>query len=407
MKENTKPVVYLGGNHYTALGGIRTLGRRGVPVYALDYNFSTAYALSSRYVKEKVLCPWIGDSEKNFADFLLKLSEHFQEPPVLMASHDAYAIVMSNYTDVLSKKYLFHRGEQGLFANLINKKGLYGFSLKYGLPMPLTFFLASQEEEEKAIKEMAYPCIVKPVISHEFTKVFRKKCFIINNAVELKDALKKTRKAKIEVMVQEIVPGFDDQMFLLDVFINKKGEATHSLTMQKLRQYPINFGVTSFGRQLYVPEIIEPGIDFLQKVGYQGFCEIEFKRHSESGKYLMVDFNARLTNFTSLLDACGMEAAYLIYRDLINKPLPPRHLRENMNRAFYHFFEDSVASYAYLHSGQLKLWQIIKPLLKYKKVHAVWAIDDVKPFFNFYWMKIKRQFKKLKRHSKRGGNEGF
>ncbi len=398
MEENKKPVVYLGGNHYTALGGIRTLGRRKVPVYALDYNFENAYALTSRYVTKKVLCPWIGDSEKKFADFLLKLANRFKEPPVLIPSHDAYAILMSNYSEALSEKYLFHKNEQGMVANLINKKGLYNSSVKYGLPMPLTFFPVSQEEDNKIVKKINYPCIVKPEVSHEFTKIFRKKCIVAKNVSELQEALRKTRDAGIEIMVQEIVPGFDDQMFALDVFLNKKGEATHIVTMQKLRQYPVNFGVTSLGRQLYVPEIIEPGINFLKEVGYHGFCEIEFKRHSKTGKYLMVDFNARITSFASMLDACKMEAAYLIYRDLIDKPLPPQHLKENTGRAFYHFFEDTVASYAYLRSGQLTLWQIIKPLLKYKKTHAIWAIDDVKPFFVFYWKKIKKQFEKLIKH---------
>ncbi|HOJ84074.1 MAG TPA: carboxylate--amine ligase, partial [Bacillota bacterium] len=74
--------VILGANYYTPLGAIRTLGRRGVKVYALDYHFPTAYALSSKYVFKKVLCPDVNKDEQGMARFLIELGKQFSEMPV-------------------------------------------------------------------------------------------------------------------------------------------------------------------------------------------------------------------------------------------------------------------------------------------------------------------------------------
>ena len=81
------PVVFLGSNYYTALGGIRTLGRRGVKVYALDYDFSVAYGMVSRYVHERVLCPNINKDEAGLVDFLIKFSNRDRKSTRLNSSH--------------------------------------------------------------------------------------------------------------------------------------------------------------------------------------------------------------------------------------------------------------------------------------------------------------------------------
>ncbi len=377
------PVVFLGANYYTGLSGIRTLGRRGVPVYALDYDFGIAYGLASRYARRRVLCPNINTDEQGLVDFLLDLAKKIGGKPVLIPSHDAYALMISRHSHTLAERYLFHRMPEGLHERIVDKRGLYELSVEHGLKMPLTFFPSSREEDLAAARELGYPCLVKPSISHLFVKAFHRKLFVANNPEELSAALARCREANIGVMVQELIPGFDDHMFVADIMMSQNGEATHTMTAQKLRQFPANFGSSTLTHQFPVPELIPPSVEFLKKIGYRGYCEFEFKRHRDTGQYYMIEINARLSTLNSLFDACGIPYTYLIYRDLIGDPLPPVHLEQHLNYAFYHFYEDIFSVRQYRRTRQLTWGQIIRPWLEHKKVYAVWAADDPLPSLHF------------------------
>lgn len=389
------PVVFLGANYYTGLSGIRTLGRRGIRVIALDYDFSTAYGLASRYVSRRVLCPNASTQEKELVEFLVALASEFDRKPVLMLSHDVYALMASRHSELLSGYYLFHWIPRGLLEQIVDKKGLYTLACRHNMKMPLTLFPGSPEEDEEAASRIVFPCLVKPSISHLFVKMFRKKLFIAHNRKELYEALLLSREAGIDVMVQQLIPGFDDRMYVLDVFIDKEGQATHTMSAQKIRQFPANFGSSTLTHQFPVPELYEPGVSFLQRIGYRGYSEIEFKRHAETGEFYMIEINARLSTLNVLFDACGLEYPYIIYRDLTGNPLPPVHLDRHLNYAFYHFYEDIFAVRQYRKAKQLTWKEIIKPFLAHRKKYAVWALDDPLPSLFFLKIVFSKAWKKV------------
>ncbi len=377
------PVVMLGANFYTALGAIRTLGRRGVPVYALDYHFPTAYALSSRYVKEKILIPDINRDESALFQFLMKLGTRFPEKPVLMASADNYALMISRYAKELGRYYIFPAMPAGLLEKIIDKKGLSQLAEEHGLKGPQTFFADKETDLMMIAGAISYPCIVKPALSHKFVRIFRQKCLRANTEQELIATLKQATSAGLEVMVQEIIPGFDDHMYVFDAYVNSHGLITHTFCGQKLRQFPINFGSSTLTHQIYDQELATLGLEYMKRIGYRGYGEIEFKKHPETGEYFLIEINARLSTLNVLFDKCGVEFTYIMYRDLIGKPLPEKHLTEDTNWAFWHAYEDFISVGAYLKSGQLTFRQVLKPWLSHRKAHAIWAADDIKPLFSF------------------------
>lgn len=391
------PVVLLGANFYTALGAIRTLGRRGVPVYALDYHFPTAYALSSRYVTGKILCPDINREEEALAIFLLQLGRDFPEKPVLMATADSYALLISRHAEELARYYRFPDLPAGLLEKIIDKKGLSELAREHNLHTPLTFTVDQYSDLRAIATAIPYPCIIKPALSHKFVKIFRQKCLIADNEDELISALQKARSSGLEVMVQEIVPGFDDQMYVFDVYINGQGRATHTFSGQKLRQFPINFGSSTLTHQFYDRRLIETGLEYMKRLGYRGYGEIEFKKRPQSGEYCLIEINARLSTLNILFDKCGVEFTYIMYRDLIGDPLPDFHLEADQPWAFWHAYEDAISVAAYLRRKQLTVGQVVKPWLSHHKAHAIWAADDIKPLFSFTGLLANKAGGKLRR----------
>lgn len=377
------PVVMLGANFYTALGAIRSLGRQGVPVYALDYYFPSAYALSSRYVTKKVLCPDINRDEQGLAEFLIGMGRQFAEKPVLMATADSYALLISRYAEELRQYYRFPDMPPGLLEKIIDKKGLSKLAAQYGLNTPLTFSVSRGTDLENIAAKIAYPCIIKPALSHKFVRLFRQKCLYAASREELLKTLDRACSGGLEVMVQEVIPGFDDCMYVFDAYIDSSGRATHTFTGQKLRQFPINFGSSTLTHQFYDPALVELGLDCMNRLGYRGYGEIEYKKDPRSGNYFLIEINARLSTLNVLFDSCGVEFTYAMYRDLLGDPLPPFHLEEHRPWVFWHAYEDLISTAAYLKKGQLTIGQILKPWLKHRKAHAIWASDDPRPLFSF------------------------
>lgn len=390
--------VILGANFYIALGAIRTLGRNNVEVYALDYHFPTAYALSSKYIYKRIRCPDVNRDEKGAADFLIEVGKQFSQPPVLMSSADNYALMVSRYSKDLAPYYRFIQNPPGLLGQVIDKKGLYQLAQKHGLTMPLTYFIDSAVELNEVAEKMPYPCIIKPALSHQFVKIFRKKCIVIPDKDSLVKVIAQTQAADLEIMVQEIIPGFDDHMFVFDVYINNnEGRPTHTLTAQKLRQFPINFGSSTLTHHYHDQEIVDLGLEYMRRLGYRGYGEIEFKRHASTGKLYMIEINARLSSLNVLFDACGVEFTYIMYRDLIGDPVPDYHLREDRPWVFWHAYEDFISVTGYLRKKQLGLKQVLRPWFRHHKAHAIWASDDIKPFFAFSKLIFGKLTGKIKR----------
>lgn len=401
MKVQHIPVVILGANFYTALGAIRTLGRRGIPVYALDYHFPTAYALSSRYVTRKILCPNVNTEESGLADFLIDLGKEFPAKPVLMATADNYALLISRYAEQLADYYIFPDNKAGLLEKIIDKKGLSQLALEHDLRIPQTYIVDQNSDLSEIYRDIQYPCIIKPALSHKFVKIFRQKCLLTDNKTGLLSALETARVNELEVMVQEIIPGFDDRMYVFDVYVDRQGRATHTFSAQKLRQFPINFGSSTLTHHLYDQEMIELGLDYIKRLGYRGYCEIEFKKHPSTKEFYMIEINARLSTLNVLFDKCGIEFVFIMYKDLIGEPLPDFHLKEEKPWAFWHAYEDTISIAAYLKKKQLTIGQIAKPWLSHRKAHAIWAADDIKPLFSFTRLILGKAAGKLRRILKR------
>ncbi len=82
------------------------------------------------------------------------------------------------------------------------------------------------------------------------------------------------------------------------------------------------------------------GAKFLEDIGFKGFAEIEFKKDQDSGKYYLIEINARTTNLNSLIHKVGINMPYLAYCELTDKLTEPYTVEEDTNIAFWYAYED-------------------------------------------------------------------
>lgn len=386
--------VILGANYYIGLSTIRCLGKRGVTVAAVDYSNDGTYGFRSKYCSEKLIGPHYRENPKEFLEFLIEYAKNQDFPPVLIPCADPYVDFVDTYLYELKEYYLIPQTEKGLYTELMNKETLHSRASIMNVKVPETIRIEEENYIEKVETILKYPCVVKPVDSPAFVSVFRRKMFKVNDRKELVEAIDKARHAGLEVIIQRIIPGFDDHMYTFDAYLNQESKVTNWLTCQKYRQYPINFGASVYTGQKYVQELYDIGASFLEGIGFKGFAEIEFKKDAETGDFYLIEVNVRITNLNVLLDKVGVNMPYLTYQELVGETITPQEIKKDTGLVFWYAYEDFLAIRGYLKTKQLKLGEVVKSFFK-PKAYAIWAFDDPKPFFEFNGMLFKKVMRKV------------
>jgi predicted ATP-grasp superfamily ATP-dependent carboligase len=126
-------------------------------------------------------------------------------------------------------------------------------------------------------------------------------------------------------MVQELLPGGDDELYTLGSYLAKDGEPLGLFCGRKLRQTPREIGNCRVGEAVWVDEVVEQGLTLLNRIGFHGISQVEFKRDPRDGRYKLMEVNPRLWQWHGLAAACGVDLVRIAYRDLLgDRPTPVR-----------------------------------------------------------------------------------
>lgn len=270
--------VILGSNFYTGLSIIRGLGSNGIYTVAMDYSTDGTYGAKSKYLNEQIIVPHYKRQKEELLQFLIDYAKKQDAKPVLFPSVDPYVEFIDCYLDELKQHYQINMSVQGFWSGIMDKEILHTLATKHNVLVPESISPTDERFEERVTAEIGFPCIVKPTDSPTFVTIFRAKIFTCHTIDEVYAAIAKAQQANLEVIVQRIIPGADDHVYTYDAYLDQSSLVTHWMTCQKLRQFPINFGASSFTKQKYVEELHHIGAPFLEAIGYKGFGEIEFKR---------------------------------------------------------------------------------------------------------------------------------
>ncbi len=375
--------VILGSNYYIGLSIIRSLGKEGVYTVAFDYSSEGSYGAKSKYLAEQIICPHYQKEEEELVEFLIDYAKDEDYKPVLYPTADPYAEFIDANLVKLREYYHIWMTEPGLWTKIMDKQGIFDLAVEHGMPVPETLKPTDDDFMDEVEIKLGFPCIIKPVDSTAFVDKFKKKLFECHDMQELIERLSQVEEAGLEVVVQRIIPGFDDHMYTFDAYMNQNSEVTHWTTCQKHRQFPINYGASAYTEQRDVPELYDMSADFFKAIEYKGFGEIEYKKDSETGKFYLIEINARTTNFDALLTKIGINFPYVAYRDIIGDPLPKMTKPLDTGVYFRYFQEDFLAIREYIRTGQLDRGEVIKSLAFKKKAPAIWSWDDPKPGLSY------------------------
>ncbi len=323
----TPPAVILQSSFANALGIIRDLGSNGVPVLALDSN-PRALGFVSRWAAG-MLCPDPLADEEAFIRFLEHLGERLPRPGVVFPTHDEYIWPVARHRERLDRFYRVPFSGWQAMSRLADKEEQIVSALRVGVGVPRTVFIRSRDDlaaHADEIADIGFPAIFKPVESLAFKLRFHRPVLEIPSADALDEVYDRCADCGV-LMLQEIVPGGDDELWTVGSYVDAGSQPLAVFTGRKLRQHPRTFGTARFAESVWVPELADAGVRLLQELGYHGVSQVEFKRDVRSGEYKLMEVNARHWLWHALSTACGVNLSLAAYRDAIGEPEPaPRQV---------------------------------------------------------------------------------
>jgi len=185
------------------------------------------------------------------------------------------------------------------------------------------------------------------------------------------------RNKDLEVVMQEVIPG--EEIYMFYTYFNKESEPLAVCGYDKLSQYPPDFGCGSLCKSMQRQTPIDLAIQVLKTIKYHGIAEPEFKRDLRNGEYKLLEINARTSTENRLPARCGVDIEYIAYLDTIGQ-----YVEDSISPKNGILWIDEVGDLAsciiQLKEGRLGIREVFNSL-RGKKEYAIFAWDDLMPFF--------------------------
>jgi predicted ATP-grasp superfamily ATP-dependent carboligase len=358
------------------LGVIRSLGREGIPVIAVDSRRS-APGLHSRHARPVVL-PDPATHPEELLDGLLRTGRELEEKGILFPCSDAFVLFVSRYRQELGDHFEFCIPSQKVLEGMVNKRMQYDEAVRIGTPIAKTFYPSSMEEVRSIRDSLDYPAFIKPYYSHLWYPVFGNKGFKVESPRELEERYSKIFPTGLEALVQSIIQGPNTNHIKVCAYYNHAGERKAMFLTRKMRQNPAEFGVGTIMESFHDDALAKIGLKFFEGIGYRGIGSIELKLDDRDGNFKMIELNPRLWAQNSQPTYAGINFPLIMYRDLTGAPIPASEYRDGVR--WMDTLEDARSFWWYRQRGRTTFSELARSWLNID-CHAHFAWDDPMPAF--------------------------
>ena len=368
------PAAVIAGAYQTGVLGVRSLVRRGVRACCfdchLDYpGFRSVYGPAHA-------CPDPDIDAQGWVNFMISLAGKMGGKPVLIPSADQFVSAIATHADTLAQHYVLSPGVR-LQGRLATKETQYALAAEYGMPLPNTRLVHSEDDVRHFAREARFPCLLKPLHFREWESfpeshpLSHQKVSLAETPEALLAAWRLAATVNHNAIVQEIIEGPDTAKRVYVACYDGSGRRIANAMFRLLRCAPVQFGTATVSEPVVDPETDALCDRWLRNLGYSGVCEIESKRDRCDGRVKLIEANPRLTGNGDAAPYAGVDVCWLHYLDLIGKPVTPvvgngRDFRHIVLRA------DPSAIVAYRKAGLISWMDVVR---SYKRPLAFYDFD--------------------------------
>lgn len=380
LESKVRPVCILGSGGSHSLGFVRSLGKRGIPVIVASINQSVR--LYSRYCFEAIHIR----GESSLLSFIMELGEYMPLKGVMIPTGDAEVLFMARNRSHIGKYFFFALPDITVLETLANKRTQYEFAADLGIPIPQTFFPESPNDIIKIADKIEYPCIVKPAYSHVWRNYHNRvgmkgweKLAEVSSAQELHNTYNSMKDAGVELLIQELIPGDDTQLYSLYTYLSQNAKPLATIVIRKLRQWPPLYGSGSSSVTCKNENVVALGLKLLQNAKYHGLSNLEFKFDSRDKKYKLIEINVRCGERVRLAIDSGVDIPYIAYKDMLGKAVTPINTYR-VGMQWMNLVHDFGAFLYYRKIGKVRFGQWVRSVIA-SRSRAYFSWIDPIPFF--------------------------
>lgn len=372
------PAVVLPVYNHGSLAVVRTLGRLGAPIYGVHAPRRQA-ATYSRYLRQRFVLDLDTSPEADTVAYLLEIvGPSIGRRSVLIPTHDAASILIAENAEALREWFIVPEQEPALNRRLVDKRGLHELCLETGTPAPATVFPETREQVEDFARTASFPVVIKAKGGF-LLRGATHPTLIVHSAEELVQNCEQMAVGdELNAMIQEYIPGGPESVWTFHGYANGDAEPIVGFVGNKLREYPVDTGLTTFGVNVRNDVVDRAARDFSRAIGYRGIIDVDFRYDHRDGQYKPIDFNPRPgANFRLFADEQNLDVVRAAYLDLTGQPVPP--LRPRWGRKWIVENWDLLAARRYISLGRLDVRAWLRSLRGVEE--GAWsAPDDPAPF---------------------------
>jgi len=297
-------VLLQGGEVQNALTVVQSLGRKGITV-VVGAKYKKTISFYSHYCTKHFQYPCPKKNPDDFIQCMLaEVKEHHYD--VLISQGEEGLLELSKHRDLFLPYVKFPMVDHETFLKAYNKKETLKIALENTIPCPKTYIVNNVEDVKKIKDELIFPVIMKPTIS-EGALGLR----YITLQEDLIETYEKTTRTFGEMIIQELIPP-GGATYGFEGLFNKNSEPRAIFVHQRLREYPLTGGPSTFRVGVENKEIIALGTRLLQSIGWYGIAMVEFKVDPRDNTPKLMEINPRFWGSLPLSIASGMDFPYLL-----------------------------------------------------------------------------------------------
>lgn len=370
----TAPGAVVIGGYANGVSALRSLARAGVRT-AVVLTKVHDIAHHSRYAHESHRVMDLHRRPDGLIDLLQDQGKAWRGW-ALIPTNDYALTALAEHRELLSRWYPPTVPTADVVRQVVVKQRTYQAAQEVGVDVPLSYGPASRVTAQR--QDIVYPVVVKPLQGAAFWERFAKKLFVVRSPLELIAAIDQVERAGIAAEVFDLVPGPDQNFYNYTVYLDQQGQPAAEFAFRKLRKAPPFFGVARAAEVADVPELREPTIALLQRIGWRGIASAEYKRDPRDGRFRLMEINGRCYLSHALATRCGVNYPLLTWQEHAQRQRV-KATRNGWRGVWLHLHADLLYTAVQERGPDWKWGDFIRTYTG-PWIDAVWSAADPTPF---------------------------
>ncbi|HEX6273630.1 MAG TPA: hypothetical protein VFZ53_11325 [Polyangiaceae bacterium] len=284
--------------------------------------------LHSRHGSVRTVIAPFDDTERVLSD-LVAIGRAYPGRPTLFYGTDKQLLTVSRHRRRLEPFFRLSLPPAELVEDLVDKSRFRGLAARFELPVPPTLTSREITSAEQVVRDLPGPWLLKPTVHYGWfeqeaiRRAGPKKALLAETGRGLRELLSEVSRHVPDFVVQTYVPGGEDAVYSFHAYADARGRVLGHFVGKKIRTFPREAGVSTYLELVKEPAVVRLGFETIRKLGIVGPLKIDLKRDARTGRFYVLELNARFNLWHYLGGVCGVNLALIAHADLTGRRYDP------------------------------------------------------------------------------------